>query len=67
VLNYVCIGSLWPVTFGLACCGGDDTRRYSIVFENHPDLCHILANYGFVGHYFCKGFSISGYVKMRYD
>ncbi|WP_369799378.1 hypothetical protein [Eikenella sp. NML120348] len=25
-------------------------------------MCHILANYGFVGHSFCKGFSISGYV-----
>ena len=40
---------------------------YGIVFENHPDLCRILTDYGFVGHPFRKDFPISGYVEMRYD
>ena len=40
---------------------------YGIMFNNHPDLRHILTDYGFVGHPFRKDFPISGYVEMRYD
>ena len=45
VLNYVRTGSLWPVTFGLACCAGEmmhagmaryDLDRFGIIFRPSP-------------------------------
>ena len=45
VLNYVRTGSLWPVTFGLACCAGEmmhagmaryDRDRVGIIFRPSP-------------------------------
>ncbi|MBQ9723945.1 MAG: NADH-quinone oxidoreductase subunit B, partial [Neisseriaceae bacterium] len=45
VLNYVRTGSLWPVTFGLACCAVEmmhagasryDLDRFGIIFRPSP-------------------------------
>jgi NADH-quinone oxidoreductase subunit C len=40
---------------------------FGIMFEGHPDLRRILADYGFIGHPFRKDFPLSGHVEMRYD
>jgi NADH-quinone oxidoreductase subunit C len=40
---------------------------FGIVFEGHPDLRRIMADYGFIGHPFRKDFPLIGNVAVRYD
>ena len=49
VLNYMRTGSLWPVTFGLACCAVEmmhagmaryDLDRFGIIFRPSPCLLY---------------------------
>ncbi len=39
---------------------------FGVYFSNHPDLHHILTNYGFEGHPLQKNFPLSGYVKLHF-
>ena len=40
---------------------------FGIIFEGHPDLRRIMADYGFTGHPFRKDFPLVGNVEVRYD
>jgi NADH-quinone oxidoreductase subunit C len=40
---------------------------FGIEFENHPNLCRILTDYGFVGHPLRKDFPLTGYMQVKYD
>ena len=59
VLNYVRTGSLWPVTFGLACCAVEmmqagasryDLDRFGIIFRPSPRQSDLMIVAGTLGN-----------------
>jgi len=59
VLNYMRTGSLWPVTFGLACCAVEmmhagmaryDLDRFGIIFRPSPRQADLMIVAGEVAH-----------------